>query len=263
MPDNDAKSVNITAIGWRNWLLAFAGWLCCALLLAAVYMRIANPELRLHSKIITHGNGQQANIALTFDDGPHPLWTPLIADTLERHGARGTFFLVAQEAYLYPEITARLAAHGHQIGNHSLTHPLPNLTYCDNAQVSDEIIRAQRVLQQLSGQKVSDFRPPGGGVDARVLAVLQQQNMRMAWWSANIGDWNSPPTNVILARLQAAQRPGQIILLHSRGNTLPALEEFFRTGQQSNFHFCTLSEINNKLFSPSPPINLRKSDVQL
>lgn len=260
MPGNNAKTSYLPPVVWRKTLLSCAGWLICSLIISITYLRISHVDLRLHTRVITHGNDQLANIALTFDDGPHPLWTPLIADTLERHGARGTFFLVAREAYLYPEITARLAAHGHQIANHSLTHPLPNLTYCTKAQVSEEILRSQRVLQQISDQKVNDFRPPGGGVDSRVLAVLAQHNIRLAWWSANIGDWNSPPTNVIFTRLRAARRPGQVILLHSRGNTLPALEEFLAS-EQHNFNYCTLAEINSPCPSQHPPRDLRKSEI--
>ena len=220
-----------------------AGWLCCSLLVSALYWHVVRPELRLQPVVITHGSHTERQMALTFDDGPHPLWTPLLADTLERHGARGTFFFVAREAYLYPEITARLAAAGHQIGNHSLTHPAPNLTYLSAEQVAGEMLRAQRELQQLSGQDVRDFRPPGGGVNNRVLAVILNGDMRLAWWSANVGDWQSPPPEVTLQRLRVVRRPGQVVLLHARGNTVPALERFLAEERAPRYSYRTLAEL--------------------
>lgn len=213
-------------IGWRAWVLAAAGWGVTSLLLTAGYLRLVRPDLRVWPGVVTHGRTDTHAMAVTFDDGPHPLWAPLLADTLERHGARGTFFLVGMQAALYPEIVDRLARAGHQIGNHSLNHPYPNLTVFPPARVAREISDAGAILRRLSGQPVTYFRPPGGGMNETVLAEVRRQHLLVGWWSANAADWGSTPSGVIEEQLLNEARPGQVILLHERENTVPALQAF-------------------------------------
>ena len=90
-----------------------AGWVATSLLLLLAYQQCVRPQLRLWPGVVAHGNPAYNNVALTFDDGPYPLVTPLLDDTLTHYGAHGTFFLVGADAERYPELVARLVRHGH------------------------------------------------------------------------------------------------------------------------------------------------------
>lgn len=230
----------------RHSIGLLIGWLFSAVAVTAVYLWVMQPGLRTWPGTVTHGNPAQRTVALTFDDGPHPLWAPLLADTLERHGARGAFFLVGIEAQRYPEITARLARAGHQVGNHSLTHPYPNLTVLPPKRIATEIRVGQSVLARITGQPVHDFRPPGGGVNDAVLAQLKSNNLRMAWWSANLGDWSSPRPEVTARYLHDTLRPGLIVLMHERENSVAALELFLAGERQGTYRYVTLEEMTSK-----------------
>mgnify|MGYP001451359051 CR=1 FL=1 len=222
---------------------ALVGWLLSALAVTAVYWALARPDLRLWPGMLTHGDPARRAVALTFDDGPHPLWAPLIADTLERHGARGAFFLVAREALVYPEITARLARGGHEIGNHSYTHPYPNLAHLPPEGVQWEVAEANRLLAQFTGARVTLLRPPGGGMDDAVIHTAREQGMRLAWWSDNAADAASPPPEVTLWHLRHRPRPGSVVLLHQRRNTAVALERFFAEGGGAQYDCTTFSDL--------------------
>ncbi|HEY3418709.1 MAG TPA: polysaccharide deacetylase family protein, partial [Armatimonadota bacterium] len=226
-----------------RWGLPLAGWLITSLLVALLYVAIIHPDLRLWRGVDTHGNTHRRAVALTFDDGPDPLWAPLIADTLERHGARGTFFLVGVDAQRYPEIAARLARGGHQVGNHSMTHPYPNLTAFPPKQISWEILNAAKLLQQFTRQQIVDFRPPGGGVNDALLRTAKAHGMRVAWWSQNAGDWSSPTPELITSRLQRTLRPGSVMLLHEREHTVAALENYLAGGVNTGYTYITFTEM--------------------
>ena len=226
-----------------SWLIALAGWAATGLLVSAAYFLIMRPDLRLWNGTRTHGNPARRAVALSFDDGPHPLWAPLLADTLHRHGAHGTFFLVGFEAQRYPEITTRLVRDGHQVGNHSLSHPYPNLTVMPKKQIAYEITTADHILRQLTGQPIGDFRPPGGGVNDAIVATLKAHHLHMAWWSANVGDWSSPTSAVTVDRLNTALRPGVIVLMHQRGNSVAALETFLADRPKEDYTYTTVDAL--------------------
>lgn len=217
--------------------LPVLGWLLTSLAVVVGYLWVVRPELRDWRGVATHGSAARPAIALTFDDGPHPMWTPLLADSLARHGARGTFFVVGMEAQRYPELVALLARGGHQVASHSLTHPYPNLTRQTPAQLDREVRDSLALLTQLTGQPVHDFRPPGGGVNNALIGELQRRQLRMAWWSFNAADAGQTTPELIVARLRRARRPGQVVLLHQRGPTVAAVERFLaRDAGQYNYN---------------------------
>lgn len=231
-----------TAAG-RHWLPRLAGWLASCLLLILLYAAAVRPDLRLWDGIWTHGPVDRQAVALTFDDGPHPLWAPLLADSLERHGAKGTFYLVGFEAQRYPEITARLVRAGHQIGNHSLSHPYPNLTVLPPARVAYEIRTANKILIQFTRQPIRTFRPPGGGLDDDIITVLKADHLRLAWWSENVGDWSSPTPAMTEERFRTTLRPGLVALMHERANTISALEQILAELAYSGYNFVTFDSL--------------------
>ncbi len=225
------------------WLL-WVGWLFSSLVVMLAFYVIVRPDLRTWQGMITHGNPQRAAIALTFDDGPNPLWAPLLADTLERHGARGTFFVVGSEAQRYPELVARLARAGHEVGNHSMTHPQsPNLAGLPRTRVEAEVLGAAQVLENITGDPVRDFRPPGGGLNDTVIDILRRHDMRLAWWSYNTSDYTDPNPERTIERLRDHLHPGLIALLHERKATIAAMEGLLSSEDGKRYSYITFTDI--------------------
>ena len=240
MSNDVTQSGTVSPFAARWW--CYLGWLCSSLVLALLYCRIVHPELRFWNGIVTHGNPHVRAVALTFDDGPSPLWAPLLADSLERHGARGTFFMVGLQAEVYPEISMRLIRAGHEVENHSLTHPYPNLTAFSNTRIRREISVASQILSQLTGAPIRAFRPPGGGLNDALLAEVKREGMQIGWWSANTADAASPPPEGIIARLHSSLRPGAVVLMHERANSVAALERYLDR-DHSKYRYDTFSHV--------------------
>lgn len=148
-------------------------------------------------------------LALTFDDGPDPESTPQVLEALARHGMRATFFLVGERARRHPDLVARIAAAGHEIGNHSWDHPsLPTLP---DAALAEQIDRTRAVLAP-HGQKL--LRPPYGDQSLRSHLAARRRGYRVVIWSIVGRDWLDSPAEEIADRIIAEAAPGGIVLLH-------------------------------------------------
>ena len=163
-----------------------------------------------------------AELALTFDDGPNPAWTPQLLDMLAEHDVRATFFLIGRFAAAEPLLTRRMADAGHLIGNHSWSHP--NLAFATPARVREELTHAKETLEQITGKPVHYFRPPFGARRPDVLSCSRQLGMSPVLWNAMTTDWSEPSVDKISTRLidriDANQRQGNAsnIVLHDGGH---------------------------------------------
>ncbi len=139
-------------------------------------------------------------LALTFDDGPNPAWTPRLLDILATHNVRATFFLVGRFAQAEPELVRRIAAAGHLIGNHSWSHP--NLALTAPSRIYQELRRTSDTLTQITSQPVRHFRPPFGARRPYVLDAARLMGMIPVMWNAIAGDWSDPSPERIATRLK-------------------------------------------------------------
>lgn len=152
---------------------------------------------------------RQAVAALTFDDGPDPDWTPRLLELLERHGARGTFFMVGKSAARRPELVARVAAGGHAIGNHTWDHPsLPTLR---GRYRRWQIRRCEEALAPHGGGL---FRPPYGHLTPAAQLDARRLGYRVVTWSAVAEDWLDDPAERLVERVERRLAPGSIVLFH-------------------------------------------------
>jgi peptidoglycan/xylan/chitin deacetylase (PgdA/CDA1 family) len=138
-------------------------------------------------------------LALTFDDGPNPAWTPRLLDILATHQVRATFFLVGSYAQAEPDLVRRIAAGGHLIGNHSWSHP--NLALTAAGKVREELARTSETLEQIAGVPVRYFRPPFGARRPIVFMLARRLGMVPVLWNAMTTDWREPSADLIAERL--------------------------------------------------------------
>jgi peptidoglycan/xylan/chitin deacetylase (PgdA/CDA1 family) len=158
--------------------------------------------------------------ALTFDDAPHPLYTPLLLDILRRSGVRATFFCIGRNALAYPYFVRDMVREGHEVGNHTFHHL--RLNRLDEAGIRNELALTNTVLQNITGEGVRYFRPPGGRYSPTVLKVAQELGLRMVFWTDDPADFDNLGTSHLESRLLRRLRPGGIVLLHD--NVLQSIE---------------------------------------
>jgi len=161
-------------------------------------------------------------MALTFDDGPNPAWTPQLLDVLARHGVKATFFLLGQFAEREPALARSIADAGHLIGNHSWSHC--NLSLAAPRRVRDELAYTKDILEQVTGRPVRFFRPPFGARRAYVLSSSRALGMTPVMWNAMTNDWaeRSPDriADRLAKRIDSRHRSGMAanIVLHDGGH---------------------------------------------
>jgi peptidoglycan/xylan/chitin deacetylase (PgdA/CDA1 family) len=164
-------------------------------------------------------------VALTFDDGPHPEWTPRVLDALARQGAQATFFVVGARAELQPDIVRRIAAEGHAIGHHSWSHSEPATTPARVLLAENR--RTREFLEDLLKRPVRLFRPPHGKLTPRKLLGAWAQGNVLVLWNRDPKDYQA--TDASALRTWAAAQPlspGDIVLLHdTNAHTAAALPQ--------------------------------------
>jgi peptidoglycan/xylan/chitin deacetylase (PgdA/CDA1 family) len=149
---------------------------------------------------------------LTFDDGPDPVYTPQILEVLARHGVRATFFCVGEAARRQPALVRRIAAEGHTVGHHSLTHPRPSATGLP-ALISDW--RAGRAaVRDALGAAPGPFRPPYGELGRRGAIAAALLRLDPVFWDVDPGDWKPEANADAIAAAIRAAGPDDVVLLH-------------------------------------------------
>lgn len=150
--------------------------------------------------------------ALTFDDGPDPVWTPKVLDTLARHDARGTFFLLGRNVAAHPALTRRIVAEGHAVGNHTFDHSC--LAEVPLRQVVRELGAGQQAIRAATGQSTRLMRPPFGAQNVDTYLTSRALGYQVIHWSASSQDWRGDPAEVLASRIMSAISPGGIVLMH-------------------------------------------------
>jgi peptidoglycan/xylan/chitin deacetylase (PgdA/CDA1 family) len=161
---------------------------------------------------------QPGELALTFDDGPNPAWTPRLLDVLANYSVRATFFMIGNHAESEPALVRRIVAAGHLIGNHSWSHP--NLALASGRRIELELVRTSQALEQIAGKPLRLFRPPFGARRPIVLRIARKLGMTPVLWNAMTSDWSNPSADSIARHLirsiDRAERAGSAanVVLH-------------------------------------------------
>lgn len=139
-------------------------------------------------------------LALTFDDGPNPAWTPRLLETLAAYDVKATFFMVGQFAEAEPGLARRVASAGHLVGNHSWNHP--NLARTAKAEIDRQLQQTSTTLERITRQPVRFFRPPFGARRPYALKTARALGMTPVTWNAMTDDWQEPSAEKIAAALE-------------------------------------------------------------
>ena len=181
-------------------------------------------------------------VAFTFDDGPHPTVTPEILKILREYNAKATFFMLGLEARKYPHLAKQVASEGHEIANHTYSHP--DLTKMNYDNVNRQFSEGRRIIEEITGVKTSLFRPPYGAINDNVITAAGNQNSPIIMWSVDSRDWESRDANAIYNVVMRNIRGGSIILMH---DLYPSTAEGFRrvidTLHKEGFQFVTVSKL--------------------
>lgn len=230
----------------RKWLHCLLnGALVCWLLTGVV---LAN-EVDLSGKVIFASNASgEKRIALTFDDGPHPVYTEEILDILAEYHAKATFFCIGVNAAAYPAQVQKILSAGHEIGNHTYDHE--NLQKVDAAGVKAEILGMENALLPVTENMPVLLRPPGGLYSDAVCQTAAALDYDVILWSVDTRDWAHTAVEEIVENVLTNTGPGDIILFHDgiAGNspTPEALRRILPILVERGYSFCTVSELLDK-----------------
>ncbi len=180
-------------------------------------------------------------VALTFDDGPHPYYTKKILKTLDSYSVKGTFFLVGKQAKKYPHLVKAIKDAGCEIGNHTYNHP--RLIYLDEADVKKEVKSTTALLENITGEKMKYFRPPGGRYYFNTLEHID--GLEVILWTINTDDIYKPAQKIYEEVISAEE--GDIILLHSGvPQTIKALPRILRYFSRNGITALSVSELRKR-----------------
>jgi len=191
-------------------------------------------------------------VALTFDDGPSPVWTPRVLEELKKAGVKATFFMVGHHVSQYPEIARQVAREGHTIGNHGYAHSV--MLYYTPAEIEEEIKFTEQVIRETTGVTTRLFRPPKAWLRYTLKKKIKSLGYDVVLWSLNSKDWVRFNHKTIVQFLSKRVRHGDIILFHDSGNvlsheggdrsqTVKTIGLLVRTLQERGYEFVSVEEM--------------------
>lgn len=197
-----------------------------------------------------HLNGLHSNrtiknnwVAITFDDGPHPDFTPKVLKLLHRYNAKATFFCIGKEVAQYPDLIEEIIADGHTLGNHTYTHA-KNFGFFSTQKVVAELQKAKETVQQLTGLETNLYRPAFGVTNPNISRAVNQLNLQVIGWSIRSLDTTSLSKKSILGRITKKVKKGDIILLHdSSAKTVEVLEQLLLFLQNNKMRSVTVDQL--------------------
>lgn len=191
---------------------------------------------------------------MTFDDGPNATLTPKLLDLLAQKKIKATFFVLGENAQRHPEILKRAIAEGHEIGNHSWSHP--NLAKLSNEDLRSQLQRTDDVIAQAIGSHPKIMRPPYGELKPQQRQWVNSEfNYKVILWDVDPLDWKEPGPSIVARRIIHETKPGSIIISHDiHAQTITAMPETFDALAAKGFKFVTVSELLSlAVSSPSSP----------
>ncbi|WHY03400.1 polysaccharide deacetylase family protein [Neobacillus sp. DY30] len=188
----------------------------------------------------------QRAIAITFDDGPNPVYTPQVLEIFSEAKGKATFFMIGEQMRNHPEIVKQVAAEGHEIGNHTFTHP--KLSQLSKAECLTEIEQTEKLIEELAGQKPVIFRPPYLDYNQETVTLLQNKEYPMIGaLNLEAQDWEQPGVEHIFEKSREAVKNGSILIFHDgygdRSQTIEAVRMLVSELTLQGYKLVTVSEL--------------------
>ncbi len=191
-------------------------------------------------------------ISMTFDDGPQPALTPKLLDLLKQKGVKATFFVVGQNVAEFPDVVKRAVAEGHEIANHSWSHP--NFAKMSDAAVRNELQKTEDAIQKAAGVKSKLLRPPYGSITQRQRDWIHNEfGFKIVLWDIDPLDWKYRNSAHVENEILKNTRSGSIVLSHDiHATTVAAMSDTLEKLSEKGFKFVTASELI-AMEKPAPP----------
>lgn len=187
----------------------------------------------------------QNEIAITFDDGPHPEFTPKVLDLLKTNNVKGTFFCIGKHIESYPELFKRIISEGHTIGNHTFNHE-NNFGFIKTKEVIKELESTNEIIEKISRLKVNLFRPPFGVTNPRIKRGVNTIGLQSIGWSIRSFDTTSKPKKTIVESIEKNLKKGDVILLHDTSEkSVEILEQLLLFLKQNKYESVTIDSLFN------------------
>jgi peptidoglycan-N-acetylglucosamine deacetylase len=188
----------------------------------------------------------QRAVAITFDDGPNPVYTPQVLEIFSEAKGKATFFMIGEEMRNHPEVVKQVAAAGHEIGNHTFTHP--KLSQLNTAECLAEIEQTEKLIEELAGRKPVVFRPPYLDYNQDTLSLLQQKGYpTIGALNLEAQDWEQPGVGHIVQKSREAVKDGGILIFHDgygdRSQTIEAVRILVSELTSQGYQLVTVSEL--------------------
>ncbi len=194
---------------------------------------------------LTHVVTNKKMVAVTFDDGPSPQYTPMILKVLSQYHAHGTFFVLGHEAQRFPQLVSEITRQGSVIANHGWNHL--NLHRMGALSLWNDAAKTTHYIESLGGHVAPFYRPPYGMISAALLKTFSEHGYTVVLWSIDTRDWARPGVGSIVNKVATQVKPGSIILLHdgggNRSQTLTALNAILEQLTQMGYKMVTLSAL--------------------
>ncbi len=205
---------------------------------------------RLTRRVLCSVRTQEKKIALTFDDGPNPEYTPLLLTKLSEHRVSATFFLIGRNLKRHPELGRRIVQDGHEVGNHTYNHRI--LPFLSKANIRNEVTSTHQLIADLLNVQPVFLRPPNGLFTERALDTVEQLGYRAVVGDVFPIDFARPGPEIITRRVLRRVQPGSIIILHDgyvgrfdrdKSQTVLALDGLIPRLYEQGYEFVTLSHL--------------------
>ncbi len=195
-------------------------------------------------KSFNKGSQNSNKIALTFDDGPHPMTLPVL-ELLEKHDVKATFFCIGRQIEKHPHIFQKIVEKGHTVGNHSYSHS-NNFGFFSSKRVKNELDTTDALIKKYTGKKALFFRPPFGVTNLHIKKALNKTKHHTIGWNIRSLDTAIEFEEAILKRIKTRLKPGSIILLHDTSQkTVNVLEQLLIYIKKENFEAVTVNQLIN------------------
>lgn len=230
-------------LGWPRTIFEMA---LIALIVFLVVRPVNNGKLWFES-VVHWVPTREKVVALTYDDGPHPVYTPQLMKILDKYDVKATFFMIGREMDTYPDIVREVARHGHVIANHTYTHP-SNIELDTAPQVIRELDACEQTIERLTGKRAYLFRPPKGLIDGTVFTIAEEEGYQTILWTVSADHHDAPTPEMMARRVVKHIRPGAIILAHdgtfqSRWKDVAATPLIIEALKKKGYRFVTVPDL--------------------